>query len=191
MKKLSLILIFASLLGAGVVQECFEGAKMQAPNLRFEFNAQGGVATDLATGLKWMRCPLGQDYDKTSSSCKAKSNFLDAYAYKNFEDALKEVKTLNANGGYEGITSWRLPNAKEIFSLIESSCIKPALNARVFPIDYIDDEHMTKEIFFFWTSTPIFMEDTGMILVFASQSGSVTSYAADEGTGFGALLVSD
>lgn len=46
---------------------------------------------------------------------------------------------------FAGHADWRLPNIKELQSIIEDHCTAPALNADVFPID---------QGFVVWSATP-------------------------------------
>lgn len=70
-----------------------------------------GVVKDNRTGLQWMRCSLGQDWDETSKSCNGSVRTF------NHEDALAIAKKLNQVGGYAGKTNWRLPTVRELQSL--------------------------------------------------------------------------
>jgi hypothetical protein len=82
------------------------------PNPRFFFS--NAASTDLLTGLMWPR-----DADTpTIGSCTG--------GIKTWQDALDYIACLN-NHGYAGSSDWRLPNRKELFSLIDRSQHSPAL----------------------------------------------------------------
>ena len=91
----------------------------------FGANADGTVS-DRATGLMWARADSGRGM--------------------NWQQALAWVQQLNATN-YLGHKDWRLPNAKELQSIVDYSRI-PA-NAPVFDISRLPDgEHP-----FYWSST--------------------------------------
>ena len=118
------------------------------PTSRFE--AVGGanvadfsgapIVKDKVTGLMWAKCPLGVATN-TLGECVAS---LATVRYT-FADAVQaaEGSTL---GSY---TDWRVPNIKELGSIVERKCHSPAANLAVFA--------GTGEVFEapFWTSTPV------------------------------------
>jgi hypothetical protein len=86
------------------------------PVARFIFSASGSEVTDTLTGLTWMRCEVGQSWD--GGACVGTPNFF------YFDKALAYAK---------GQTGWRIPNVKELASLIEFGRKGEALRADVFP----------------------------------------------------------
>lgn len=70
-----------------------------------------GVVKDSRTGLQWMRCSLGQDWDEKSKTCNG--NVRD-YGW---QAALDIADKINRAGGYAGVTDWRLPTLRELQSL--------------------------------------------------------------------------
>ncbi|WP_337842330.1 DUF1566 domain-containing protein [Rheinheimera sp.] len=95
--------------------------------------ARSGLVADPASALLWMRCSLGQSWDGTD--CVG-----DATLVAQWQSALQTAE----NYEYQGLSGWRLPNAKELLSLVEHSCWSPALNEIVFPSAYNGD---------YWTSS--------------------------------------
>ena len=87
----------------------------------FTINANG-TATDLRTGLTWDQCVLGQDHE---SLCKGQGGPY------NWEQGLAAAVTLNAEN-YLGHSDWRLPNMKELRSIVERSCVSPGIDRNVF-----------------------------------------------------------
>ncbi|GJQ62126.1 MAG: hypothetical protein SCALA702_11790 [Melioribacteraceae bacterium] len=95
-----------------------------------------GTITDLATSLMW-------DQHGTTEG-------------KSWEEALAWVQELNSNS-YLGYNDWRLPNAKELQSLLDYSVSPitdgvPAINS-LFNIPQITVEDGTSDYPFYWTST--------------------------------------
>jgi len=98
-------------------QSCSDYIKETTPKRRFEINEH--EVFDIQTGLIWQKCSLGQ----TGDGC---SGTADTFSWREaFEAARLEQD--------ETGTSWRLPNAKELDSIVERKCINPAINLEVFP----------------------------------------------------------
>jgi subtilase family serine protease len=95
------------------------------PDPRFTDNGDGTV-TDNLTGLMWLR-------DANCMSTKYPSYSYDGNV--TWEQALDFVKGIN-NGTYSdcsaGYYDWRLPNRKELMSLVDRSRFAPALSAYPF-----------------------------------------------------------
>ncbi|MBU2938519.1 DUF1566 domain-containing protein [Lacinutrix sp. C3R15] len=85
--------------------------------------------TDKATGLMW---------SKTDS--KTGMHWEEALAYA--EDS-----------EFAGYTDWRLPNVKELQSIVDYSGIFPAIDTTYFDISKITNEAGNKDYPYFWTST--------------------------------------
>lgn len=104
-------------------QTCNAAITATAPDSRFQVNGDGTVS-DLWTGLMWQQCSVGQ----SGGSCETGSASLVEWS-----QALTYVLDLNSGAGYAGYTDWRLPNKSELASLVENSCISPAINLTIFP----------------------------------------------------------
>lgn len=113
-------------------QTCLSTVPETSPVSALIDNADGTVS-DQRTGLVWMSCSLGQTW--TSSGCEGDATEL------SWQQALQRAH------GYEfnGVNDWRVPNLKELSTITERSCVRPAVNATVFPNTPSDD---------YWTSTP-------------------------------------
>lgn len=103
------------------------------PDTRFIDN-QNGTVTDGVTGLSWMRCPVGQTW--SGEACDG------AVATFDWQQALVEAD----GADFAGFTDWRLPNIKELSSIVEQRCGQPAQNATLFPA--AAGGHV------FWTASP-------------------------------------
>lgn len=113
-------------------QTCRSDIVASTPTSRFVDNANGTV-TDSATGLVWKRCSEGQSWDGATCNGSAINDDWQ-YALEDGSDAV-----------FAGASDWRLPNKKELNSLIERQCVNPAINLTVFPATPAS---------FFWSSSP-------------------------------------
>jgi hypothetical protein len=86
---------------------------------QFVINQQRGTVIDARTGLEWSLCSTGQIWQ--NSSCTGTPTHFDDYI-----DALDSVidNSLGAD--------FRLPNIKELGSIIERSCTSPAIDLTIF-----------------------------------------------------------
>jgi hypothetical protein len=110
--------------------ELREGAPWPAP--RFTLNINNITSTDLLTGLMWTRAANTPTY----GDC--------AGGYMPWRDALDYVDCLNANN-YAGASDWRLPNRKELLSLIDRERYQPALPS--------GHNFTDVQLEYYWTST--------------------------------------
>ena len=119
-------------------QTCYSAIPASTPTSRFTDNGDGTV-TDVYTDLTWKRCVEGQNWD--GATCSGTPSLY------TWQQALQLAATLNAGGGYAGQTDWRVPNIKELGSIIESQCYGPAINLNVFPGTYTTSSK-------FWSASP-------------------------------------
>ena len=101
-------------------QACHSAIRRSAPNTRYIVNAKLGTVLDKQTGLTWTRCLEG----RSGADCGS-GNAL----RMNWGDALNRA----AASTFAGNKDWRMPNSKELESLVEVACFAPAINATVFP----------------------------------------------------------
>jgi hypothetical protein len=106
------------------------GAEWATP--RFFLHNNNAAVTDMSTSLIWLR-GAGTP---TVGECTG--------GYMNWQEALDYVACLNANS-YLGCSDWRLPNRKELYSLIDHSKYNPALPSNT----PFGDVQLSK----YWTST--------------------------------------
>lgn len=109
------------------------------PTERFTIDVANKTVVDKVTGLMWGRCELGADWSSSLGTCYFPTSSTSTYLWS---EAL--AAALANQNTYLGQTGWRLPNIKELASIIEYKCVNPALNVVVFPGDGM------KEV---WSST--------------------------------------
>lgn len=133
-------------------QTCQGNISQTSPTDSFILESSG-TATDTRTGLEWMRCSLGQFWN--GATCEGDPSQL------NWQQAL------NLAHGFEfaNKSGWRLPNLKELASITERSCVRPSINATLFPNTAEDD---------YWTSTPTMTDpQRAWVVAFFNSSNSV------------------
>lgn len=94
-------------------------------------NNGNGTVTDVRTGLMWKQCVEG----KSGASCSGTASTI------HWIDAL----TAAENATFAGYSDWRLPNVRELQSLIEYCNFLPAINGNYFPGTPSED---------IWTGSP-------------------------------------
>ena len=82
-----------------------------------------GTVTDQRSGLMWDQCTWGH----TGGDCA-----IGASSFHTWREALAVPAGANASV-YKGYTDWRLPNLKELRSIVEECRIAPSINDAVFP----------------------------------------------------------
>ncbi|WP_158278908.1 DUF1566 domain-containing protein [Leucothrix arctica] len=127
MKTIIIIaLTFGFLSGVAHAQSCSSTIDKSTPDVRFI--TSNDEVKDLVTNLTWKRCAQGQTWNSDDASC------TDASLTFTWSQALSEA--------YDG---WRVPNIKELHSIVEVSCRSPAINEMIFPNTDSDN---------FWTASP-------------------------------------
>lgn len=84
-----------------------------------------GTVTDLRTSLTWAKCTIGQAYVSATNSCSGSG----AISYPTWAEALVSAEAYSVNN----ISGWRMPNIKELGSLVDRSCAAPTINLTLFP----------------------------------------------------------
>ena len=84
-----------------------------------------GTAIHLVTGLMWKRCAEGQTWN--SGSC-TESGWASMFTW------MSALQHAHAESAFAGYDDWRLPNIKELGTIVEISCSAPAINAAVFQV---------------------------------------------------------
>ncbi len=137
MNKIPLTLLYW-LLPLNVMATCNDAIDKSTPDSRFTVNGDE-TATDKQTGLTWMRCSIGQTWQ--AGSC------IGNVSGHTWQQAL----TLAKAHDFAGKNDWRLPNIKELSSIVEVSCINPAINSVIFP----------NTASLYWSSSPLANDDSG------------------------------
>ncbi len=92
-----------------------------------------GTVTDSRFGLMWKRCSEGQTW--SGRTCTG------AASPRDWKDAMEHAE----GASYAGYDDWRLPNLKELASIVEDACEDPAIDSGVFPITPSSE---------FWSASP-------------------------------------
>ncbi|MCI0634805.1 MAG: DUF1566 domain-containing protein, partial [Actinobacteria bacterium] len=116
-----------------------------------------GTVMDRSTGLMWQRCPAGFTLDAAATPgdlgddrCVGSGSVTPIW---------QEALLLAVADATAGHSDWRLPNAKELDSIVELGCHMPAIEPDPFP------DTPSKP---FWTSTPARTATAAMAVSFAS-----------------------
>ncbi|MDH5218089.1 MAG: DUF1566 domain-containing protein [Gammaproteobacteria bacterium] len=107
---------------------------------QFVDNLDGSV-TDSVTGLIWQRCNLGANWNQEAQACVGYPQYAD------WKSTLQSVVLYNEEQFAQGLASdWRLPNIKELASILNIHCVYPSINIEAFP----------GETSAYWSSTPAY-----------------------------------
>ncbi len=116
---------------------CDPSLPSTTPDERYIIDTTAGVVTDRVTGLTWQRCSLGQ----SGSDCSGGS----AISF-NWQAALQAAQDSSA----AGYNDWRLPDLRELLSIVGYHCSSPAVNSTVFPGTQNGS---------YWSSSPLMVND--------------------------------
>ena len=110
---------------------------------RYVISAGADMVTDLYNGLSWQRCPASAVLNNRGTPADASDDRCDAANVPAFSwQAALQHSTTSAIGDFN---DWRLPNIKELESLVEPRCLPLAFDTAVFPAIARPK---------FWSSTP-------------------------------------
>jgi hypothetical protein len=127
------------------------------PNERYFIDTKGTV-TDLDTGLMWTRCVIGQTWNAEAQLCEGD------FVSKTWQQAL-EAGLSGEYGGYQG---WRLPNSKELRTLMAFNNTIPAVNSTA--LTQLNNPNIR-----LWTTTPDFANNNTGYSFALSVAGDVMS----------------
>jgi hypothetical protein len=108
------------------------------PNSRYT-DHKNGTVTDNETKLMWRKCVQGYSGDQCSIGSGSTGNGIKL--------DWKEALDYAGSQDFAGYTDWRLPNVKELESLVIQNCYEPAINEALFP-------NTLESGLYFWTSSP-------------------------------------
>jgi len=137
MKKVIVVSMFMMLWSGQAFATCLASINPDTPTADFVDHGNGTV-THTKTGLMWKQCPEGL----SGAGCATGT----AATYT-WQGALQAAESLNAAGGFAGFTDWRVPNIKELHSIVEHQCDLSSVNATIFPATGIHN---------YWSASPSF-----------------------------------
>ncbi|SHA21832.1 hypothetical protein BTHERMOSOX_1203 [Bathymodiolus thermophilus thioautotrophic gill symbiont] len=132
--KTSIFFTLVFLSGLANAQICNPNIVDNWGNSRYDNNYNGTVV-DKQTKLMWKRCAEGLEDIQCSKGSASKVTWRKALR------SAKESK-------FAGYNDWRLPNIKELASLVKRNCHSPSINKRLFP---------NTPSAFFWSSSPSYL----------------------------------
>lgn len=135
LKRFGFLLVATVLSQTVQAQTCYDGLTETTPVDNFT-QLSNGLVQDKITGLMWTRCPYGQSWDSVNSTCTGTAVQI------TWQDAL-QLSTSISDGGH---SDWRLPNIKELATIVEKRCVDASVNATLFPATAPEN---------FWTSTTV------------------------------------
>ena len=120
-----LALLVAVVSGPAWSQVCEPGVAPTVPTSRFTLHGDG-TASDTLTGLTWMRCARGQEWD--GATCHEGRAWFTMVSWK---DAVQGLERRPMH--FAGHDDWRVPTLDELRTLVDLTCREPATNLEVFP----------------------------------------------------------
>ncbi|MDH5376914.1 MAG: DUF1566 domain-containing protein [Gammaproteobacteria bacterium] len=139
-----------------------DNVQQTTPTARFTISEH--VVTDNKTGLMWSRCPHGYEYQ--SFGCNRVVGEKQTFTWAEAMAEIDPSETTVYRGEPGG---WRLPNVKELLSIVERTCHDPALNSKVF-LDSVTQAY--------WTNT---LSATGGALAVDFNYGIIRTAGGDSG----------
>lgn len=121
-------------------QTCKDYVTDEWPNFRYTVDTLAGdnVVTDNQTRLMWKQCSEGLTDSACSTGSATSHTWLQALDLANVED-------------FAGFTDWRIPNQKELRTIVARNCHSPSINETAFP-------NTLSSVY--WTSSPVAVSNT-------------------------------
>lgn len=152
MKGVVVVIFWAVLSPASVSAEqvCPDGVLKTTATADF-IDHGDGTLTHKYTGLMWKKCVEGLN------GVDCATGTASMYSWQ-------EALQLADGHSFAGYSDWRMPNIKELTSIVERSCYDPAINLTVFSND--PDSHV-------WSGSPAAFGDSAWFVRF--YDGNVSS----------------
>lgn len=132
---IGLVACFAPL-SLSMAQTCNDAITPTTTPEQFVLNTDGTI-TGVKYGLQWQICSVGQSFDPALKKCQGSPT-----SFTTWKDALAAAQEQSE---FAGKDDWRLPNIKELSTIVEYSCYDPAIDLASFP----DTPSAV-----FWSNTP-------------------------------------
>ena len=169
MKIMSVSVLLTVLFSPGLMAQTIDSdIDNDWPDARYEVHGDGTV-TDTVTSLMWMQCSLGQSWSE--SGCDGTATI---YTWKN---ALEDAESST----FAEYDDWRLPNNKELGSLVAYDRDNPAINTNAFPDTPSE---------WYWSSSPLSVgDDLSWSFFFSSGANSYDERDGTDGSNVRVRLV--
>ena len=125
-----IFIIFSLSFNQNLFAICFDNLPVSNLDSDYIINTDGTVI-DKKTNLMWKQCSQGL----TGNDCQGNPSTF------TWVESLLEAE----NHGFAGFNDWRVPNIKELRSIVELSCKEPSINENIFP---------NTRPWYYWTSSP-------------------------------------
>jgi len=135
-RKAVFSLILVLLASSSLAEQKCQPENILASTPASRFVVDNNVVLDTQTDLMWLLCVEGL----SGEACE-EGEVLEF----NWAQALQQVDKVNGSGGKSSYQDWRLPNIRELSTLVEMQCAAPAINLDVFPNTPVAQT---------WTSSP-------------------------------------
>tara|TARA_B100001109_G_scaffold247767_1_gene237894 strand:+ start:32856 stop:33482 length:627 start_codon:yes stop_codon:yes gene_type:complete len=161
---------------------------------------EDGTVTDTQTGLMWTRCAVGVGYHTVDHICNT-DDLVGKTEITSWNAAMSQVGSANNSAMY-GYSDWRLPNIKELASLVDIACHTNAesspeystINNDIFELINAKSTAMPSDYYLvaLWSSTP-YIGENDKVLVVRIKNGEIESRpkSAQSGQSIGLLMVRD